>query len=48
MFPNKSNRPVDCGNLPYENKDYALNRKTIGEAIDAILRAGAVPVLLGG
>lgn len=48
VFPSNSSRPVDCGNLPYDEKDYALNRKTIGDAIDAILRGGAVPVLLGG
>ncbi|CAN7661246.1 arginase family protein [Pararhizobium sp. LjRoot238] len=48
VFPAKTNRPVDCGNLPYVDNDSAQNRKAIGEAIDTILSRGAVPVLLGG
>jgi agmatinase len=39
---------VDCGDLPVDAQDYALNRRRIGEAIASVLDRGSVPVVLGG
>jgi agmatinase len=42
-----STRAVDAGNLPQE-ADAAAARSRIAEAVDWILEAGAVPIVLGG
>lgn len=39
---------VDCGDLPFDAGDFALNRRRIGEAIASVLARGSVPVILGG
>src|SRR5690606_31572147 len=41
-------RPVDCGDLPYDEQDAPANRAAIQRAVAAICGQGAVPVLLGG
>jgi len=40
-------RAVDAGNLPQDD-DAAVSRSRIGEAVNWILEAGAVPLVLGG
>lgn len=48
VFPSADWRPVDCGNLTYDEADSAGNRATIRKAVATILRQGAVPVVIGG
>ncbi len=48
VFPVGQARPVDCGDLPYDENDSAANRDEIAKAIEKILARGAIPVLLGG
>ncbi|HWK65913.1 MAG TPA: arginase family protein [Rhizobiaceae bacterium] len=48
VFPDPKLRPVDCGNLPFDEADGAGNRQAIAAAVGQILDRGAVPVLMGG
>ncbi|MCO5091851.1 arginase family protein [Bosea sp. (in: a-proteobacteria)] len=48
VFPDAARRAVDCGDVPFDEADSAGNRAAIRAAVSAILRKGAVPVLLGG
>ncbi len=48
VFPDPKLRPVDCGDLPFDENDGAGNRQAITSAVTQILERGAVPVLLGG
>lgn len=48
LFPDRRLRPVDCGNLPYDEADAPGNRDTIRTAVQTIVAKGAVPVVLGG
>lgn len=48
VFPYLNGRPVDCGNLPFDENDSAANRATIATAIETIVAKGCVPVLFGG
>lgn len=48
LFPVREHRPVDCGDLPYDEADSAANRATIRNAVGTILDRNAVPVLIGG
>ncbi|MBW9116333.1 arginase family protein [Rhizobium cauense] len=48
VFPDPKLRPVDCGDLPFDESDGAGNRQAITSAVTQILERGAVPVLLGG
>ncbi|MGQ9365737.1 arginase family protein [Azospirillum sp. ST 5-10] len=48
LFPDRRLRPVDCGNLPYDEADGAGNRAVIRDAVKTIVGRGAVPVVLGG
>lgn len=41
-------RVVDCGDVPGDLIDGAVNRRRIEAATQAVLRRGAVPLLLGG
>lgn len=43
-----NDRIVDCGDLPYDEQDFDANRRRIQSSIEAILGAGAVPIVLGG
>jgi len=47
-FPANTKRAVDCGDLPWSETDFALNRATIREAISSIVSRGTVPILIGG
>lgn len=48
VFPAPHLRPVDCGNLPFDEADTAGNRETIAGAVRTVLARGAVPVFIGG
>ncbi|MBN9045396.1 MAG: arginase family protein [Rhizobiales bacterium] len=48
VFPKSGGRPVDCGNLPFNEEDGSGNRALIFGAVSKILAKGAVPVILGG
>ena len=48
LFPSGAARPVDCGDLPFSETDFAANRDAIADAVRAITAQGAVPVLIGG
>ena len=39
---------VDCGDLAYDESDAPGNRQRIRESVKKILKAGAVPIVLGG
>lgn len=47
-FPDMGHRAADCGDLPFDDTDFAANRAAIRDAVSKILGRGAVPVLLGG
>lgn len=48
LFPERRLRPVDCGNLSFDEADAPANRDTIRAAVRTIRDKGAVPVVLGG
>jgi len=49
LFPfEPQKRPVDCGNLPFDENDGAGNRQHIMQTVTKIIERGGVPVLLGG
>ncbi|MEM9138952.1 MAG: arginase family protein [Pseudomonadota bacterium] len=47
MVPEAPN-VIDCGDLAYESGDFAANRAAVRGAVQAMLAAGSVPILLGG
>lgn len=48
VFPAGTSRAVDCGDLPFDERDFARNRTVIQDAITKIVGKGAVPILVGG
>ena len=48
LFPGHGAKPVDCGDLPFSETDFAANRDAIGQTVRTVLEHDAVPVLLGG
>ncbi|MEM8842353.1 MAG: arginase family protein [Pseudomonadota bacterium] len=48
IFPNPDARAVDCGDLPFDEENFAANRAAIRSAIETVRRRGAAPILLGG
>lgn len=48
IFPDGKVSAVDCGDLPYDEKDPASNRIAIRSAVRTILEKGAVPIVIGG
>ncbi|WP_193170265.1 arginase family protein [Nisaea nitritireducens] len=48
VFPAGTRRAVDCGDLPFDERDFARNRIVIQDAITKIAGMGAVPILVGG
>jgi agmatinase len=48
LFSNDAAKPVDCGDLPFNESDSQANRSAISEAVRVVLGRGAVPVLIGG
>jgi len=48
LFPDGVVSAVDCGDLGYDESDFAANRASIREAVATTVRTGAVPVIIGG
>ena len=48
LFPGDLTSAVDCGNLAYDESDFAANRAAIKDAVIAMVRKGVVPILIGG
>lgn len=48
LFPAGSRPAVDCGDLSFDEVDFAANREAIRDAVARIMRAGAVPIVMGG
>lgn len=48
VFPAGARRAVDCGDLPFDENDFARNRTVIQDAIKKIVGKNAVPILVGG
>ncbi len=46
--PSGGARVADCGDLPFDENDFAANRAAITGAVRQIRAAGATPVVLGG
>ena len=47
-FPDGTLPAVDCGDLPLNDSDFALNRATIRSCISQIVSSGVIPILIGG
>ncbi len=47
IFPNAPNI-VDCGDLAFDANDFAANRDRVRQSAAAILKHGAVPIMIGG
>ena len=48
LFPGRQITAVDCGNLSYDENDFAANRAAIKNAVIKMVGNGVVPVLIGG
>ncbi len=48
LFPTRTKRAVDCGDLPFDGEDFAKNRTAIREAVAALVARAAVPIVVGG
>ena len=48
LFPGGQITAVDCGNLSYDENDFAANRAAIKNAVIKMVGNGVVPVLIGG
>ena len=48
IFPDGNISAVDCGDLPYDDDDFAANRAQLRKCVNQILDRNAVPVLIGG
>jgi agmatinase len=48
VFPDGSRRAVDCGDLPFDDQDFAANRAVIRDAVGKIVAASTVPIVVGG
>jgi agmatinase len=48
LFPTGAAKPVDCGDLPFNETDFQANRDAISDAVRTMLGRGTVPVLIGG
>jgi len=48
LFPSDTMKPVDCGDLPFNESDFRANRDAISQAVRVVLGRGAEPVLIGG
>jgi agmatinase len=48
LFPEPHLEPADCGDIPFDERDGAVNRDRIRAAVATIVRKGAVPIVIGG
>ena len=47
-FPPEAKRAVDCGDLPFDEIDFAKNRAMIKSAVEQIVKRDTVPIVVGG
>ena len=48
LFPEGTKRAVDCGDIPWDEKNFVKNRLVIKNTISKIIKNGVVPILIGG
>jgi len=48
IFPEGAKKAVDCGDIPWDEKNFEKNRTTIKNTISKIIKNGVVPILIGG
>ena len=48
IFVDDETRAVDCGDLPYDENNFRLNREQISSAIKKILKKDSIPIVIGG
>jgi agmatinase len=48
IFPEGSKPAVDYGNLPFNETNFSKNRSVIRATVAKVLKAGAVPIVVGG
>ena len=48
IFVDDEIRAVDCGDLPYDENNFQLNREQISSAIKKILKKDSIPIVIGG
>lgn len=48
IFVDDETRAVDCGDLPYDENNFQLNRKRIFRTIKKILKKNSIPIVIGG
>ena len=48
IFVDDEARAVDCGDLPYDENNFRLNREQISSAIKKILKKDSIPIVIGG
>lgn len=47
-FPEGTLRAVDCGDLAYDELDFAKNREVIRKAVSKVVAQNAIPIVVGG
>jgi agmatinase len=47
-FPKGAKRAVDCGDLPWNDNNFAKNRQTIRQAVSKVVSRGVIPIVIGG
>ena len=48
IFVDDETRAVDCGDLPYDEDNFQLNRERIFRTIKKILKKNSIPIVIGG
>ena len=48
IFPQGCKRAVDCGDLAWDDSDYAKNRALIRSTVSRVVDTGAIPIVVGG
>lgn len=48
IFPEGCKRAVDCGDLAWDDSDYAKNRALIRATVAKVVARGAIPIVVGG
>ena len=48
LFPDGTKKPVDCGDIPWDDNDFKKNRTNIKNFISQVIQNGVVPVVVGG
>ena len=48
LFPEGTKRAVDCGDIPWDEKNFEKNRLIIKNTVSKIIKNGVVPILIGG